>query len=115
MIGRLAFVIWVLGSVIAAGFGILLVEADPAPTAGPWYLGTAVAYVALAVAIRLGPRRVPAAALVAGALLAVGLTAAHALVLSAYAYHGLSWILVVLSGLAAGLTVMSSRGARVAA
>jgi hypothetical protein len=48
------------------------------------------------------------------ALLAVGLTAAHALVLSAYAYHGLTWILVVLSGVATLLTVVGARTARVA-
>jgi hypothetical protein len=114
MVGRLAFVVWVFGALIAAAFGVLLVESDPAPTAGPWYLGTAVAYLALAVATRLGSDRLPTTSLVAAALVAVGLTAAHALVLSAYAYHGLTWILVVLSGVATLLTVVSARTARVA-
>jgi hypothetical protein len=83
VIRRFAFVTWVLGAFVAAAFGVLLVESDPAPTAGPWYLGTAVAYLALAVATRLGPHRVASSALAVTALLAVGLTAAHALVLSA--------------------------------
>lgn len=98
---RIAASLWCGLAVVAALMGVLLVVSDePGATAGRWYLGLMVLGVALgAWGFRADPSTVTTSYVIASGA-GVALVAVQTFVISAFAYQGLSAILLVLAALA---------------
>jgi hypothetical protein len=105
-------ILWLVVAVVAALMGLLLISDEPGATAARWYLGFAVlsASVGVLCLFWLGPR---APGLVALASLAVvALIALHAFLIVAFAYQGLTILLLipaVLAGAFAGAASARNR------
>jgi hypothetical protein len=105
-------ILWLVVAVVAALMGLLLISDEPGATAARWYLGFAVvsALVGVLCLFWRGPR---APALLALASLAVvALIALHAFLIVAFAYQGLTILLLipaVIAGAFAGAAWARSR------
>jgi hypothetical protein len=105
-------ILWLIVAVVAALMGVLLISDEPGATAGRWYLGFAVVSALVGVLCLLwGGPRAPAL-LALSSVAVVALIALHAFLIVAFAYQGLTILLLipaVLAGAFAGAAWARSR------
>jgi hypothetical protein len=106
-------IVWVVVAALAGLMGAFLISDEPGATAARWYFGFAVVAALMGIAGLVwhgaGARKL----LALGSLAAVAVIALHAFAIVAFAYQGLTILLLVPAILAAGLAAAAwARGRR---
>ena len=97
---RASGIVWAVVALGAALMGLALISDEPGATAGRWYLGFAVAASVLTIGAFRARGSVHRTWVLLGSIVLLSAIAAHFVVVVAFAYSGLTFLLLVPASLA---------------